>query len=73
MRRNGGSGLTNISPEKTALLNKWFAHLKAIMVEQHKKDYREFVDIYGESEAGECLYTKDGHYNPKCKTRIVVI
>jgi len=58
--------------ERRELSKKFMAQLKASMIEQHKKDYKTFVEIYGEDEAKECLYTKDGLYNPQCKTKIII-
>ena len=55
------------------LLNRFFDGLKKSMIEQHKKDRVWFEEIYGEEIAeAECLYTKDGLYNPNCKTKIIV-
>lgn len=54
------------------LISRFFENLKQRMIEQHREDYKTFVEIYGEDAADECLYTKDGLYNPLCKTKIVI-
>jgi len=54
------------------LIRRFFENLKQVMIEQHKEDYKTFIEIYGADSADECLYTEDGLYNPKCKTKIVI-